>query len=337
MNTAKKDTPVCLTGIKPTGTPHLGNYFSAILPAIKLSKLYRCYFFIANYHALNAAPNKEKLERETLEIAACWLACGLDPKEVLFYKQSDILEIFELMVILTSYTPKGLMNRSHAYKAKVQENAKLGRDADATVNMGLFNYPVLMAADILLFKADVVPIGHDQLQHLEVTNDIAQAFNNATQSTLLTLPRPLLSKNTETIKGIDGRKMSKSYGNTIPIFQSKAKLRQAVMSIVTTSQTVAEPKDPDSCLIFSLYKLFSTAAEQGTLRKRYLEGGMGWGEAKEALLEKILSRFHKERMRYDEFIMNPDFLQKTLATGAKKAREHAALFMHELRSTLGIA
>ncbi len=338
---ASKAVPakILTTGIKPTGKPHLGNYYCAIRPAIELSleaDTQSAHYFIADYHALNAVKDAKRLQQEIHEVAATWLACGLDPERVTFYQQSAIPEIFEITVLLLAYTAKGLMNRAHAYKAAVQANQKQGRDSDDGVNMGLFNYPIMMAADILAFRTTLVPIGKDQLQHLELTRDIAEAFNRAVGEDCLQLPAARLHANVETVAGIDGRKMSKSYGNIIPIFGTEAELRKAVMSIVTTSQSVAEPKDPDVCNIFALYKLFATKADIAALAKRYRAGGLGWGEAKTMLTELLLNEFKTLRVRYRELIADPAYLQATLNRGAEKARVAAQRTLLAMKRLSGV-
>ncbi len=247
---------VSLTGIKPTGMPHLGNYLGAIQPALKLAEKYRARYFIADYHALNTIRDPKILQDLTYEVAAAWLACGLDPEDVLFYRQSDVPETFELSTILMAFTAKGMMNRAHAYKAMAQANETASKDIDFGVNMGLYTYPVLMAADILLFDADVVPVGKDQKQHLEMTADIAQSINANYNSSLLTIPEAIFNNSTQVVQGLDGRKMSKSYDNTIPLFLPEKKFRKIINKIVTNSQGVDESKDPETCNVFSLYKLF---------------------------------------------------------------------------------
>ncbi|MCD6336792.1 MAG: tryptophan--tRNA ligase, partial [Candidatus Marinimicrobia bacterium] len=290
---------VSLTGIKPTGTPHIGNYFGAIKPAIELAKHYDTRYFIADYHALNAMKDAALLKELTHKLAATWMACGLDPETMMFYRQSDIPETFELTTILMAFTSKGLMNRAHAYKASVQENTIAGNDPDAGINMGLYTYPVLMAADILLFNTNVVPVGKDQKQHVEIAADIAQSLNHTYGKELLTVPQPVISETTQVIVGLDGRKMSKSYDNVIPLFLPPKKLRKIVMKIVTNSQEVNEPKDPNTSHVFNLYKLFATPEEQIAARERYLGGGMGWGHAKQELFEIMDAHFAPMKEKYD--------------------------------------
>ena len=328
---------IALTGIKPTGTPHIGNYFGAIKPALELARDYETRFFIADYHALNSERDPQRLKEQTHQVAATWLACGLDPEKSLVYKQSAVPETFELTTILMAFTPKGLMNRAHAYKAVSEENRSSGKDPDNGINMGLYTYPVLMAADILLFNSNVVPVGRDQKQHIEMTADIAQAINRNYREELLTVPEPLINELTQIIPGMDGRKMSKSYNNTIPLFLPSKQLRKLIMKIVTNSQEIAEPKNPENCNVFNLYRLFATEQEQEALRQRYLAGGMGWGEAKQALYECMEREIAPYRERYEEYINNTDQIDAILARGAEKAREIAAGTISRLRRAIGIA
>lgn len=327
---------IAVTGIKPTGIPHIGNYFGAIKPALELTKEYDARYFIADYHALNSIKDPKLLKEMTYEVAATWLACGLNPERSLVYRQSQVPETFDLTSILMAFTPKGLMNRAHAYKAKLAENEELKRDPDDGVNMGLFSYPVLMAADILLFDADVVPVGKDQAQHLEMTVDIGQSINHNYQKELLKIPQALIRKQTETVIGLDGRKMSKSYDNTIPLFLPAKKMRKLVMKIVTNSQTVEEPKDPETCNIFALYKLFATPEEQEKMKIRYRAGGMGWGHAKQALFEKMEETISPIRKKYDEIISDKQYIDEILAAGSQKAREIAAEKIQSLKNELGL-
>ncbi|MDN5354945.1 MAG: tryptophanyl-tRNA synthetase [Candidatus Cloacimonadota bacterium] len=327
---------ISCTGIKPTGLPHLGNYLGAIKPALELADKFEARYFIADYHALNSVKDPENLKQYTYEVAAAWLACGLDPNRSLIYRQSQVPETFDLATILMAFTPKGLMNRAHAYKAKVAENKELNRDPDDGVNMGLFTYPVLMAADILLFDTDVVPIGQDQQQHLEMTIDIAQNLNNNYGKELLKIPKPVINKDTETIIGLDGRKMSKSYNNTIPIFLPEKKLRKTIMKIVTNSQSVDEPKDPDNCNIFALYKLFATPQQQEVLKKRYRAGGMGWGDAKQELFEVINQVLAPIRERYNKLLADKALIDEILDDGSAKARKYASEKMKNIKKAIGV-
>lgn len=327
---------IALTGIKPTGVCHIGNYFGAIQPALELTKEYDARYFIADYHALNSIKNSAIIQEYTYEVAATWLACGLDPQKSLVYRQSQVPETFDLSTILLAFTSKGLMNRAHAYKAMVQTNEELGRDIDDGVNMGLFTYPVLMAADILLFDADVVPVGQDQAQHLEMTIDIAQSFNHNFGKDLLTIPKPLIRKETQTVIGLDGRKMSKSYNNTIPMFLPSKKLKKLIMKIVTNSQTIEEAKDPDTCNVFTLYKLFAGDDQQSDLRKRYQAGGMGWGDAKQALFELMEEHLGPIRERYNQIMADKPYIDKILDEGSVKAREIASEKMRFLKKEIGM-
>ncbi len=328
---------ISLTGIKPTGSLHIGNYFGAIKPALELARDYDARYFIADYHGLNQIKDPAELAANIREVAAGWLAAGLDPEQVVFYRQSSVPETFELATILMAFTAKGLMNRAHAYKAAVQANGEKGEDPDAGVNMGLFTYPVLMAADILLFDSDVVPVGKDQIQHVEMAQDIAQAVNFNYKKELLTVPQALVQESMAVIPGLDGRKMSKSYDNTIPLFTPEKQLRKLVMRIVTNSQTVEEAKDPATCQVFALYKLFARPEEQTALAARYRAGGMGWGEAKEALFQAMNRELAPVRARYEQIIADPTALDTILAQGALRAREIAARTVARLRKATGIA
>ncbi|MDR0689214.1 MAG: tryptophan--tRNA ligase [Spirochaetaceae bacterium] len=327
---------IALTGIKPTGILHIGNYFGAIKPALELANEYDARYFIADYHALNTMKDPKELTANIREVAAGWLAAGLDPEQVVFYRQSSIPETFELTTILMAFTAKGLMNRAHAYKAAVQENAEKGNDPDAGINMGLFTYPVLMAADILLFDSDVVPVGQDQTQHVEMAQDIAQAVNFNYKAELLRVPEVSIRENVAVIPGLDGRKMSKSYGNAIPLFAPEKELRKLIMRIVTNSQGVEEPKDPENSQIYLLYKLFATPEEQQALANRYRAGGMGWGEAKEELFRAANRRLTPLRQRFEEILADPVGLDRVLAQGAEKARSIAAGTVARLRKAAGI-
>jgi len=328
---------VALTGIKPTGTPHIGNYIGAIRPALKLAETCEARYFIADYHALNAIKDPQLLKKLTYEIAAAWLACGLDPDKVLFYRQSQVPETFELLAMLLAFTPKGLMNRAHAYKAIVQKNKEEGIDPDDGVNMGLFTYPVLMAADILLFDTDYVPVGNDQFQHIEMAVDIAESFNFNYKCNAFKLPAPIATEETKIVVGLDGRKMSKSYGNIIPLFAPEAELKKLIMRIVTNSQTVEEPKDPDSCNIFALYRNFATPEQIETLRQKYLAGGMGWGEAKNELFKVMNACLAPLRDKYYSLLERKDYIDEILLKGSTKARELAGKKMVELRKIIGLA
>jgi tryptophanyl-tRNA synthetase len=327
---------ISLTGIKPTGTLHIGNYFGAIKPALELARQYDARYFIADYHALNQVKNADELRSSIRHIAAGWLAGGLDPQKVTFYRQSLVPETFELTTILMAFTPKGLMNRAHAYKAQVEANQARGVDADAGINMGLFTYPVLMAADILLFDADFVPVGRDQSQHVEMARDIAEALNFNYKKPLLTLPAAFTQDSAAVVPGLDGRKMSKSYGNVIPLFCSEKELRKLIMRIVTNSQGVDEPKDPESSHIFLMYKCFAAEDEKAALEGRYRSGGMGWGEAKEELFRVVNRELTPIRERYNALMAEPEKIDRILTEGSEKARIIAARTVKRLRDAIGM-
>ncbi len=327
---------ISLTGIKPTGQLHIGNYFGAIRPALELAKTYDARYFIADYHSLNSIKDPKELAINIREVAAGWLAGGLNPEEVIFYRQSDVPEVFELTTILMAFTAKGLMNRAHAYKAAVQENTEKENDPDAGINMGMYTYPVLMAADILLFDSNVVPVGKDQVQHVEMAQDIAQALNFNYKKDLLVIPEASIQEQVAVVPGLDGRKMSKSYNNTIPLFIPENQLKKLIMRIVTNSQGVDEPKDPDSSQIYQLYKLFATKDEQTALAQRYRAGGMGWGEAKDALFQVVNRELTPLRERFNAIMDDPKKLDETLKLGASKARPIAARTIARLRKSIGI-
>jgi tryptophanyl-tRNA synthetase len=327
-----------LTGITTTGTPHLGNYAGAIRPAVRASTQpgVDAFFFLADYHALIKCDDPARVARSRLELAATWLACGLDPERVTFYRQSDILEIPELTWLLTCVTPKGLMNRAHAYKASVDANAEKGVDPDDGITMGLFSYPILMAADIVMFNAHKVPVGRDQVQHLEMARDIADRFNRLYGGDFFVLPEVQIEDEVATLPGLDGRKMSKSYNNTIPLFEGgAAALRAAIMRIVTDSKQPGEPKDAEGSHLYTLYRAFATMAESEAFRKQ-LEEGMGWGDAKQALYEKLEGELAPMRERYDALIANPARLEEILMAGAAKARKLATPAIERLREAVGL-
>jgi tryptophanyl-tRNA synthetase len=327
---------ISLTGIKPTGDLHIGNYFGAIKPALELANEYDARYFIADYHALNTMKDPKELNATIREVAAGWLAAGLDPEKVIFYRQSAIPEVFELTTMLMAFTSKGLMNRAHAYKAASQENIEKGGDTDAGINMGLFTYPVLMAADIILFDSDIVPVGKDQVQHIEMAQDIAQSVNANYGQQVLKIPQAGVQENAAVVPGLDGRKMSKSYGNVIPIFAPEKTLRKTIMRITTNSQTVEDPKNPDESQIFQLYKLFAQKSEQDALASRYRAGGMGWGEAKEELFNAANRCLTPMRERYDAIMADIPLLDKILEQGAEKARPIAAATIKRFRKAAGV-
>ena len=323
-----------LTGIKPTGQPHIGNYFGAIKPAIELSKdpNYECFYFIADYHALNILENREQLRENLYDVACTWLACGLDPNKVIFYRQSDIHEVFELNWILCNVTPKGLMNRAHAYKAKVEQNLENNEDADAGVNMGLYNYPILMAADILVFNSNLVPVGLDQKQHVEMARDIANSFNYKYGNTFIE-PAELIDNNVATLVGLDGRKMSKSYGNIIPLFSSAETLKKTIKRIVTDSRMPGEPK-PLDCTLNKIYKLFANKQQAEEFDEK-LTHGLSWGEAKEELFEVANTYLAGMREKYEYYQAHHDIVDNILKEGANKARKIAEQVLAKVRKKIG--
>lgn len=313
------DNKIVLTGIKPTGTPHLGNYVGALKPLIEQSKTNKTYIFIADLHALNIIKNPKDIKQHTYEIAALMIALGLDLNNSILFRQSDIVQVYQLATLLMNVTPKGLMNRAHSYKAAIDKNTAAGLDEDAGVNMGLYTYPILMAADILLYDTDVVPVGADQKQHVEFARDIAGYFNH-TYGQTFKLPEPIIGEETGIIPGLDGRKMSKSYDNVIPLFAPESELKKKIMRIITDSKLPEEPKDPDTSTIFQLYKNFATESEIAELREKFLAGGMGYGTAKTILFEKINSVLSEPRAEYERLIANPAEIDKILEEGAKRAR-----------------
>lgn len=338
FRTHMSEKKVILTGIKPTGVPHIGNYFGAIEPAIQLHNKQDAshFYFIADYHALNIIRDPQVLSDYTYEVAATWLACGLDPSKAMFYRQSAVPQVFELTTTLMAFTAKGLMNRAHAYKAKVADNFENQKDTDFAVNMGVYTYPILMAADILIFDTNTVPVGKDQIQHVEMAADIAQCFNHNYQCDGLVVPEYQVGENTKTVTGLDGRKMSKSYDNTIPLFLPAKKLRKAVMKIVTNSQGIEEAKDPETCNVFALYKLFATQEQQDVLAERYRAGGLGWGHAKQELFEVMDAKLSPMREIYDNLMANKDIIDKALLDGEAKAREIASAKLSQIRKITGI-
>jgi len=327
-----------LTGITTTGTPHLGNYVGAIRPAIAASKDAHVapFYFLADYHALIKCQEPELVRQSSLEIASTWLALGLDTSNAVFYRQSDVPEILELAWMLTCVTAKGLMNRAHAYKAAVAENEEVAEnDADKGVTMGLFSYPILMAADILMFNAHKVPVGKDQVQHIEMARDIAGRFNHIYGEHFV-LPEAVVDENSATLAGLDGRKMSKSYHNTIPLFEPEKKLRKLINKIKTNSLEPGVPKDPEGCTLFSIYQSFATASEVAHIRQRYAEG-IGWGEMKQVLFEHINDHIAPARDRYEALLQSPEHIEQQLQEGAEKARAISVPFIKELRKAVGIS
>ena len=327
-----------LTGITTSGTPHLGNYVGAIRPAIAASRdpAVESFYFLADYHALIKVSDPARVQRSTLEIAAAWLACGLDPDQVWFYRQSDIPEIPELTWLLTCVAGKGLLNRAHAYKAAVERNRELGEDEDAGISAGLFMYPVLMAADILLFDADVVPVGRDQVQHIEMARDFAQRFNHLYDAARFTLPEAAIEEHVATLPGLDGRKMSKSYDNVIPLFAPREQLRKLVYSILTDSREPGVPKDAEGSNVFQLYQAFASG-EETTAMHRAFEDGIAWGDAKAALFERIDAEVAPLRERYEALMARPARIEEQLRDGATRLRaRHAPARLQGLRHAVGL-
>ncbi|MDU8455990.1 MULTISPECIES: tryptophan--tRNA ligase [unclassified Pseudomonas syringae group] len=328
-----------LTGITTTGTPHLGNYAGAIRPAIVASRQsdFDSFYFLADYHALIKCDDPLRIQRSRLEIAATWLAAGLDVDRVTFYRQSDIPEIPELTWLLTCVAAKGLLNRAHAYKASVDKNVEGGEDPDAGITMGLYSYPVLMAADILMFNAHQVPVGRDQIQHVEMARDIGQRFNHlfGNGKEFFVMPEALIEESVATLPGLDGRKMSKSYDNTIPLFSSAKEMKSAISRIVTDSRAPGEAKDPDTSHLFTLYQAFSTAEQCAEFRSDLLQG-LGWGEAKNRLFALLDAQLSEPREKYLGLIERPADLEDILLAGAQKARRVATPFLEELREAVGL-
>ncbi|MGB1019604.1 MAG: tryptophan--tRNA ligase [Flavobacteriaceae bacterium] len=317
-----------LTGVQSTGTPHLGNLLGAVLPAIALSKAAGndSFMFIADLHSLTQIKNGEQLRENTFATAAAWLACGLDIDNTHFYRQSDVSEVTELAWYLNCFFPYQRLTLAHSFKDKA--------DSLADVNAGLFSYPMLMAADILLYDAEIVPVGKDQLQHLEITRDVAARFNHQMGETFV-LPKAEIQKNEQYIPGTDGQKMSKSKNNTINIFLPEKELRKQIMQIITDSTPLEDPKDPDSCTVFQLYQLLASPEDTNVLRTRYIAGGMGYGHAKTALFELLLERFKKERKAFEYYCQNPEEVQIALAKGAQKAKMVAHKVLLRVRNKIG--
>lgn len=326
-----------LTGITPSGTPHLGNYAGMMRPAIAASrdKKVENFYFLADYHALIKSQDPDRVQRSTIEIAASWLAAGLDPEHVTFYRQSDIPEIPELTWFLTCVTGKGLLNRAHAYKAAVDKNNASGAEPDDGVTAGLFMYPVLMGADILIFNAHKVPVGRDQVQHLEMARDMASSFNHIYGSDYFTLPEAVVEESVATLPGLDGRKMSKSYNNTIPLFAPREQLKKLINSITTDSRAPGEPKEVEGSALFQIYQAFASEEETAALRQQYADG-IAWGDAKQMLFERIDREIAPMRERYEYLITHPAELEGILQAGAAKARKLATPFVQQLRSAVGI-
>ncbi|MFD0950445.1 tryptophan--tRNA ligase [Paraperlucidibaca wandonensis] len=328
-----------LTGITTTGIPHLGNYAGAIRPAVAASREsgVDAFYFLADYHALIKCDDPARIAQSRLSIAATWLACGLDAERATFYRQSDIPETTELNWLLTCVAGKGLLNRAHAYKAAVTANVDAGQDADAGVTMGLYSYPVLMAADILLFNAHRVPVGRDQIQHVEMARDIAQRFNHVFGKgrDYFTLPDAVVDEQVATLPGLDGRKMSKSYDNTIPLFSTAKQLKTAISRIVTDSRLPGEAKDADSSHLFQIYRGFASNESSAEFRQSLLDG-MGWGDAKQQLFALLDAELAPGREHYNALLQRPDDLEDILLAGAAKARAIAQPFLAELREAVGL-
>jgi len=325
-----------LTGITPSGTPHLGNYVGSIRASVRASRQpgMQSFYFLADYHALIKCQEPARVQRSTLEIAASWLAAGLDPEHVTFYRQSDIPEIPELTWLLTCVTGKGLLNRAHAYKAMLDKNQAVGQDADADVSAGLFMYPVLMGADILMFSAHQVPVGRDQIQHIEMARDMAASFNHLYGEHLVP-PAALIDDNVALLPGLDGRKMSKSYDNTIALFGPREQLRKQIMSIVTDSRAPGEPKDTEGSALYAVYRAFADDAEAAAFAQAFKDG-IAWGDAKQQLFERIEREIGPMRARYEHLMAHPEEVEVILQAGARKARALATPFMQNLRQAVGL-
>ena len=325
-----------LTGITTTGTPHLGNFVGSIRPSVaaSLTPGVQSFYFLADYHALIKCEDPARIQRSTLEIAASWLAAGLNPEKVTFYRQSDIPEIPELNWLLSCVTGKGVLNRAHAYKASQDKNLAAGREADDGVTAGLFMYPVLMGADILMFKAHKVPVGRDQVQHIEMARDMAASFNHLYGEHFV-LPEAAIDDHVATLPGLDGRKMSKSYDNTIPLFSSREQLKKLIGGILTDSRAPGEPKEVEGSALFQIYQAFATPEETAALRQAYADG-IAWGDAKHTLFERVDQVIAPMRAQYEELIHNPARIEQTLLAGAERARALATPFIRELRAAVGL-
>jgi tryptophanyl-tRNA synthetase len=327
---------IALSGIKPTGTLHIGNYLGMIKPAFNLIEKFQTLYFVADYHALTTLKDKDTLNLYVYDVVATLLALGLDPAKVIFFRQSDIPEIFEFTWILSCFTTKGLLNRAHAYKAAVDANLSTDRQPDADINAGLYNYPVLMAADILLYGSHFVPVGQDQRQHVEIARDIALAVNSSCGK-ILTVPEPLIQESMMTIPGTDGRKMSKNYSNTIPIFADPDYLRKQVMRIVTDSKRPEDPKNPDECNVFNIFKYFASPQAIALRRQAYLKGGLAYSDIKQELYELLKEFFGSRRKTYRQLLDDKDQLDDILSKGADRARAMARPVLAGLRRAIGIS
>lgn len=316
-----------LSGIQPSGKLHIGNYFGAIKQHIALQQENEAFYFIADYHALTSVRNPQVLKENVLDVALDYLALGLDPDKTTFFKQSDVPQVTELAWILSTLTPMGLLERCHSYKDKIAHGI--------FPNHAIFAYPVLMAADILIYQSELVPVGKDQKQHIEVTRDIALKFNNQ-YGEIFTLPEELIVEEHEVIPGVDGQKMSKTYNNTIGMFEPEKSIKRKVMSIVTDSKTVAEPKDPGQSNLFALYRLFANPQEREAMEQKFVEGGTGYGEVKQELFHKIIDYFAPYREKREEFEDNPDYVERILAAGAQKAGEIAEATLSRVKQAVGV-
>ncbi len=328
-----------LTGVKPTGTPHLGNYLGAIKPAIQLGHQAianggKHYMFIADYHAINAEKDPAVLNQKMKEIACIYLAGGLDPKQSIFYRQSDIPEIPEITTILYAYTPKGFMNKAHAYKAAVDKNREAGKPDDDAINMGLYTYPTLMAADILAYDSDIVPVGKDQVQHVEIARDIAGAINAHYGKELLHLPTYYIDDHVAVVPGIDGRKMSKSYGNVIPLFEDDKAIKKAIFSIKTDSRPMEEPKDPEEILVYEIYKSIATPEQLQEMGDGLRQGKLGYGHIKNMLLDAVVNEIKEAREKYNYYMANFSEVEEMLTEGAAKARPTAQATLKRLKDAV---
>ena len=316
-----------LTGIQPSGTPHIGNYFGAMRQVCSIQDKGETFIFLADYHSLTTSPDPEQLRQNVLELALNYLSCGVDPEKSILFRQSDVPEVCELTWVLNNVTPVGLLERAHSYKDKIAKGF--------SPNNGLFSYPVLMASDILIYGSNLVPVGKDQKQHLEITRDIAIKFNNQ-YGEIFTIPEELIPEEVAIVPGIDGQKMSKSYNNTIPIFGKEKAVRKTIMNIVTDCKQLEEPKNPDSCNVVALFKLFASGEELEEMKARYRAGGYGYGHAKQALFEKMWSYFEPMRQRRTELEANLDFVWEILRKGGERAREEAQLTMDKVRKAVGL-
>ncbi len=318
-----------LTGVKPTGTFHIGNYLGAVRPALELADSgYECFYFIANYHSLTTLNDKKQMEELTYHHTACWLALGSEEKNITLYLQSDVPQVFEIAWVLSCFTTKGLLERAHAYKDAVARG-------DKVISHGLFSYPVLMAADIVTFDANFVPVGKDQKQHVEIARDVAGAFNKAFGA-VLQLPQPLIREEVMTVPGIDGQKMSKSYNNIIPVFATPDEIRKIVAKVKTDCSKVEDKKDPDTCLIYNIYKLIAPSDKVQSFRKRFLDGGLSWKEAKDTLADLIVDHFAPARARYNDLMNDKTQIQKILKKNAEKAKDVASTTLARVRKAIGI-